>query len=132
MKNIILSYTSSTYTYLPWNNPNLTADKLEVQFLKNIQTIGDYAFYKNSRINDLEFSRRGSYAALQRELGKEADEPWSEEDRRHFATVCYYFKKAYAACGGGKLQSTFGDALLSYLQVYGYPALGSAGVEEIK
>ena len=89
-------------------------------------------FYKYSRINEVEFTRRGSYAALQREVGKEPDEPWSEEDRRHFATVCFYFKKAYAACGGGKLQSTFGDALLSYLQVYGYPALGSAGAEEIK
>ncbi len=90
------------------------------------------SFYKCSKVNFLEFSRRGSYAALQKELGKEPDGIWTEEERRHFATVGHYFKKAYSACGGGKLQSTWGDALLSYLQVYGYPALNSAGTEEIK
>ena len=78
------------------------------------------SFYKLSKVNFLEFSQRGSYAALQREVGKAADESWTEEERRHFVTVCYYFKKAYLTCGGGKLLSTFGDALLSYIQVYGY------------
>ena len=36
------------------------------------------------------------------------------------------------ASGGGKLQSTVGDAMLSYLKVYGYAALGAAGETEIR
>lgn len=90
------------------------------------------SFYKNSRINFLLFSKTGCYAALQQALGKQPDEPWTEDERRHFSTVYYYFQKAYEASGGNKLQSTVGDALLSYIKVYGYPALGSAGTAEIR
>ncbi len=90
------------------------------------------AFYKLSRVNFVEFSRRGGYAALQTLLGKEADESWTEEERRHFAADCHYFTQAYLAAGGDKLQTTVGDALLSYLQVYGYPALRRAGAAEIR
>ena len=90
------------------------------------------AFYKLSRVNFVELSHPGGYAALQTLLGKEADESWTEDERRHFASDCHYFTQAYYAAGGEKLQSTPGDALLSYLQVYGYPALRRASAGEIK
>ena len=90
------------------------------------------AFNKLSRVNFVEFSRRGSYAALQTLLGKESDEAWTEDERRHFAADWHYFTQAYRAAGGDKLQTTPGDALLSYLQVYGYPALRRASAGDIK
>ena len=90
------------------------------------------AFYKYSKINFIEFSKKGSYVALQQALGKKPDEPWSEEERRHFAAACYYFRKAYDASGGRKLSSTYGDAMLSYIKVYGYNELSGATETEIK
>ena len=90
------------------------------------------AFYKYSKINFLEFSKKGSYLTLQQVLGKKPEEEWDEDERRHFAAVYHYFEKAYLASGGGKLQSTVGDAMLSYLKVYGYPALENAGEAEIR
>ena len=90
------------------------------------------AFYKYSKVNFVEFSKKGSYLALQQAVGKKPDEAWTEEDRRRFAAACHYFRKAYAALGGNKLSSTPGDALLSYIEVYGYNELCSAGETEIK
>ena len=90
------------------------------------------SFYKYSKVNFIEFSREGSYAELQLALGKKPDEPWTEDERRHFAAAYHYFRRAYSASGGGKLLSTVGDALLSYIKVYGYPALSSAGETEIR
>ena len=90
------------------------------------------AFYKCSKVNFIEFSRKGGYTELQQVLGKKPDESWSEEERRHFSAVYHYFRRAYMARGGGKLQSTVGDAMLSYLKVYGYAALGAAGETEIR
>lgn len=90
------------------------------------------AFYKYSKVNFIEFTKKGSYAALQQALGKKADEVWTEDERRHFAAAYHYFSRAYNASGGGKLLSTVGDAMLSYIKVYGYPELGSDGEAEIR
>jgi len=90
------------------------------------------AFYRYSRVNFIEFSRPGSYAALQQAMGKLPDEAWTEEERRRFSATWHYFRKAYAASGGEKLRTTPGDALLSYLQVFGYASLCSAGSAEIR
>lgn len=89
-------------------------------------------FYKYSKVNFIEFSKKGSYLALQKALGKEAGEEWSDDDRSEFAGTYYYFKKAYLASGGDKLQSTVGDAMLSYVQVYGYPELSNTDTADIK
>ncbi len=89
-------------------------------------------FYKYSKVNFIEFSKRGSFAVLQKLLGKAADEEWSEEDRREFSAVYYYFKQAYLGSGGEKLSSTVGDAMLSYIKIYGYPELRSTDTADIK
>lgn len=80
-------------------------------------------FAKYSGVSFLEFSKPGSYAALQRLMGKEPEEPWSEEERKKFTAAYYYFRQAYEANGGKKLSTTVGDALLAYVKVYGYPRL---------
>ena len=89
-------------------------------------------FYQYSKINFLEFSKEGGFVELQQMLGKQPKEPWTEEERRQFAASYHFFRRAYEACGGTKLNSTAGDALLSYVQVYGYPKLRKAGAAEIK
>ena len=81
------------------------------------------AFNRLSRVGFLELTKPGGYAVLQRLLGKAADETWTEEEQRRFSAAYYRFRKAYEACGGGKLRTTAGDALLAFLKVYGYPPL---------
>ena len=90
------------------------------------------SFYKLSQVNFIEFSKKGGYAALQLALGKKVDESWTEDERRHFSSAYYYFRRAYSASGGDKLSSTVGDALLSYIQIYGYASLSSAGETQIR
>ena len=89
-------------------------------------------FYKLSKINYCEFSKKGSYAALQKLMGKEAGEEWTQDEQNTFAVAYYHFQKAYKQSGGEKLQSTVGDALLSYIQIYGYPELRSTDTDDIK
>lgn len=81
------------------------------------------AFYKCSKINFLEFSRPGSYAELQRLMGKAPEEVWTEEERKRFVTTFHYFRRAYEANGGKKLSSTVGDAMLAFMRIYGFQHL---------
>ena len=90
------------------------------------------AFYKYSKLNIVEFTKKGGYTALQAAVGKKPEEPWTEDERRHFRAAYHFFRQAYAAVGGEKLHSTVGDALLSYIQVYGYPELCAAAEGEIR
>ena len=89
-------------------------------------------FYQISKINFLELSKPGGYARIQELLGKEAGEQWSQEDRRSFAGAYYVFQNAYYSAGGKNLSSTVGDALLAYLEVYGYPSLLGKSTQELK
>ena len=90
------------------------------------------AFYQYSKVNFIEFSKRGSYTELQTVLGKEVDEEWTIDEQRTFAAAYHKFDKAYAASGGEKLPSTIGDAMLSYLKIYSYEELIASDVDEIK
>lgn len=89
-------------------------------------------FYQYSRVNFVEFSKPGSYARLQELVGKSAGETWTQEDRSGFSTAYYYFRQAYEANGGQRLTTTVGDAMLAYMDIYGYPSLRGQGAPEIK
>ena len=80
-------------------------------------------FYRQSGINFIEFSHSGSCGRLQNAVGKKAGEHWTEDEIRRFSSAYYSFRKIYLACGGDKLLSTTGDALLTFIQIYGYDAL---------
>ena len=84
-------------------------------------------FYRLSKVNFIEFSKKGSYALLQKLLGKAPDAPWTEEERRRFASDYAYFRAAYEKRGGSRLSAAVGDAMLLCIQVYGYPAIRSMG-----
>ena len=89
-------------------------------------------FYKCSKLNMIEFSKKGCYVMLQKLLGKAPDEEWTEDERKEFSAVYYYFKQAYLQSGGEKLQSTVADAMLSYIKIYGYHELSVTDTADIK
>ena len=89
-------------------------------------------YYRCTHLNYPEFSKLGSYGQFLRLLGCEPDAVWTEEERRTFNTVYYYFCQAYEANGGKRLASTVGDALLAYIRIYGYDELKSKNAADIK
>ena len=89
-------------------------------------------FNRFSKINFIEFSKKGSYRELLRAMGKSYDEYWSIEERQWFSSVYYRFERAYREHGGGKLKTTVGDAMLSYIRVYGYSRLLNESEAEIR
>lgn len=84
-------------------------------------------FNRYSKINFIEFTKRGSYQKLMRMMGKSYGEWWSIEEQRRFSSAYYFFEKAYKENGGEKLKITIGDAMLNYIKVYGYSELQNAG-----
>ncbi|MBQ9414629.1 MAG: BMP family ABC transporter substrate-binding protein [Clostridia bacterium] len=89
-------------------------------------------FNRCSHINFIELTGRGSYRELLRAMGKSPDEVWSEAEQRRFSSAYYYFERAYKESGGDKLSTTVGDALLSYIQIYGYADLQNASEAKIR
>ena len=64
----------------------------------------------------LTFTKPGSYARLQKILGKAPDEKWTGEDRTEVLSLYNWVKKAFLAHGGARLQCTVGDVLLLLLR----------------
>ena len=89
-------------------------------------------FNRYSKINFIELTKRGSYRDLMRAMGKSYGEWWSIEEQRRFSGVYYLFEQAYTALGGGELTITVGDAMLNYMEIYGYSALQNANSAEIR
>ncbi len=89
-------------------------------------------FNRSSKINFIEFSKKGSYRELLHAMGKSADEPWSDDERMALSSIYYRFEKAYYKNRGSKLKTTVGDAMLSYIDVYGYSQLQDESSEDIE
>ena len=92
------------------------------------------AFLEFNRCSNMhlpEFSKAASYAKLQRLLGKEHDEVWTDDERKDFTAAYHYFREAYAP-NGNKADAEVGDAMLVYISVYGYQDLRGKTAAEIK
>ena len=116
-----VSVTAHVFRILPEKNDSRESE-LYFEFVD---------FYRVSKINFLEFSKPGGYARIQALLGKEPEEPWTQEDRSIFTGAYYAFRSAYYAAGGKALPTTVGDALLAYLEIYGYPSLRGKSPQEL-
>lgn len=79
-------------------------------------------FYKLSLLNDIYFSECGSFSRLQRLVGKKPDEEWTDDDRMNFRSLFVGFEKAYQEKAEKKTHLTAADALLEFLEIYGYEA----------
>lgn len=89
-------------------------------------------FYRNTRINDIWFTRTGSFAKLIQAVGKNQDEEWSQEERREFSSSFSVFEKLFREKGGEKLSVTAGDAFLFYLTLYPYHAISDKSTGQLK
>ena len=89
-------------------------------------------FNRYSKVNYIEFTRPGSYRELLRAMGKPCDEYWSIDEQQRFSAAYYYFERAYKESGGEKLRTKVGDAMLSYILVYGYSQLQNESEAEIR
>ncbi len=89
-------------------------------------------FYAHSRVNYLEFSRPGGYLRIQELLGKKPGTRWTEEDRQDFEGAFYSFRAAFEAEGGADVDATIGDAMLAYLEIFGYATLRTETIAQIR
>ena len=89
-------------------------------------------FYNLSQINYLSFTKEGSFAKLQKAVGKKSDELWSDDDRLLFSSVYTRFSAAFKAKGGNKLSITPADAFLAYISLHGYQAMIDETTESMK
>lgn len=89
-------------------------------------------FYNLSQINYIWFTKLGSFAKLQTAVGKKPDEFWTDDDKMIFSSVYNRFTAEFEARGGKKLSITPGDALLAFMNIYGYDALKDKTANEMK
>lgn len=89
-------------------------------------------FFKATNINYIYFSQEGSFEELMKAVGKTYEDSWSDDDYMDFRSAYINFQKAYNARDGWKLPITVGDAMLVYLDVFGYDALKNRTFAELK
>ena len=89
-------------------------------------------FIRLTHVRYLECTQKGSYLKLLELLGKDMQHEWNETEQRMFRRDFYNFRNVYEELGGTRLDITAGDALLSFLEIYGYDALRGRTDTEIK
>lgn len=89
-------------------------------------------FYKVAGIYSVQFRQPGDYEKLLSYLGKDMTQVWSEQEQRTFRAYFRYFKEAFGALHGEKLDILPEEALLLWLKVYPFRDLGEMTADEIK
>ena len=89
-------------------------------------------FYRVTGLYTVQFRQPGDYARLLSFLGKEPTDAWSEREKRAFSAYFQYFKDAFSALDGQKLDLLPEEALLLWLQVYPFRDLGRMTAKALK
>ena len=90
------------------------------------------SFYRDSQINYLTFSNKGSYSLLLEAVGKQSGEKWTDDEKMDFRSLYNRFAEIFAARGGQLLHITPGDALLFYLSLYPYSEVLEKSTQEMR
>lgn len=88
-------------------------------------------FYSVTGLNDVWFNYKGGFKKLLEHIGVSSENPWSDEDKMNFTSAFLAFKTAYLKKFEKKLNMTNAEALLVFLDIYGYEALCTMSVEDI-
>lgn len=89
-------------------------------------------FYNATSINYLLFTQPGSYTHICQLVGRRKYERWTLEDRMNFRSCYVRFSEAFDELSGGKLKITAGDAMINYLDLFGYEQLKKESPAEIR
>lgn len=90
-------------------------------------------FHKQTGINYVHFSQTGGYDKLREFIGLDNDRELSDDERLDFNSAHLAFERAYMAKKGSEeLTITIDDAMLVFLNVYGYEALKKMSAAEVK
>ena len=89
-------------------------------------------FYKATGLYDVQFRQPGDYEKLVAYLGKDMSQVWTEREQRTFKAYYRYFREAFHALHGDKLDILPEEALLLWLKVYSFHDLGTKTADEIK
>lgn len=77
-------------------------------------------FYRVCPIYGIISSEEGSYARLAALLGQDLEHPWPEDVVRDLRAVFDAFSRAFRAHGGDGLDLAVGDALATYVSIFGF------------
>ena len=89
-------------------------------------------FFKDTGIYAVQYRKPGDYARLAAAAGKHIGEKWSELECRMLTGYLHYFREAFYAADGKKLNLLPEEALLLWLQVHTYRELGEMTAPELK
>lgn len=89
-------------------------------------------FYNSTNINYLFFSREGGYTRICQILGRKKHQRWTMDERIDFRSSYNRFSEAYEDVFGKSKNSAIGDALITYLLVFGYNQLSEELPAEIR
>lgn len=90
-------------------------------------------FQKETGINYLWFSQLGGYDKLRECIGLSPEKPFTDDDRMDFNSAHLAFDTAFRQKNGSaELSMTVDDAMLVFLNVYGYEALKDMSYDEVK
>ena len=78
------------------------------------------AFYDQTKTSVIYFSREGSYARLTAMAGQKPGVPWPQEAVFDLQSFFYRFCQAYAAVFGKNRPMWASDAMIVYLEIFGY------------
>lgn len=85
-------------------------------------------FYAVTKINQFWFTQEGSFARLVAATGKTLTETWTQEERANLITLYYRFDALFTT----ENSITSSDALLRYIEIYGYETAQNKTVDEIQ
>ncbi len=77
-------------------------------------------FYEATGIYNVWFSEEGRFTELTALAGKQPGEKWTQDEVYDFRSLYSRFTEVFMDVGGDKLSMTPADALLLYLDIYGY------------
>lgn len=77
-------------------------------------------FYKITGVNYIWFSQEGCFEKLLELTSSDVTKEWTDDQKMDFSSVYHNFSQALKAEGGDELPLTIGDALLIFIDIFGY------------
>lgn len=90
------------------------------------------SFYSATKINFLWFMEPGRFSELTLHVGYRPGEPWSDQDIQDFRMAYYRWNETYRQVLGSALLLPAPDAMLLYMDVYGYQSVRESTKAELK